>query len=165
MFITLIVILIGLILALLFVNVYFRVKVFKVYKNLVMNKVEFNSAHIFDKKKMESEIIPKYPKMETEIRLFVEHIRFSIAIAIIIVLLISIFALISRDLATLARRSRAMGNTTKIMIMTRAPTPSSTPKMANCIFVVNFKLPIIIWVSRPNPFYLRLLPAGFTLST
>jgi hypothetical protein len=94
MFITLIVILIGLILALLFVNVYFRVKVFKVYKNLVMNKVEFNSAHIFDKKKMESEIIPKYPKMETEIRLFVEHIRFSIAIAIIIVLLISIFALI-----------------------------------------------------------------------
>ena len=94
MFITLIVILIGLIVALLFVNVYFRVKVFKVYKNLVMNKVEFNSAHIFDKKKMESEIIPKYPKMEMEIRLFVGHIRFSIAIAIIIVLLISIFAFI-----------------------------------------------------------------------
>jgi len=94
MFIALIVIIIGLVLSLLFLNVYFRVKVFKSYKELVMNKVEFKGIHIFDRKRMEEEIIPKYPNMETQIRLFVGHIHFSISIAIFIVILISIFAYI-----------------------------------------------------------------------
>ncbi|MEZ4982255.1 MAG: hypothetical protein R2769_11850 [Saprospiraceae bacterium] len=47
----LITIVIGLFVAMLFVNVYFRVKVLKTYKVLVKNRVEFGAAHIFNKKK------------------------------------------------------------------------------------------------------------------
>lgn len=81
---------IGLFVALLFLNIYFRVKVIKVYKILIKNRVEFSSKHIFSKEKMEEEIIPKYPKLENEIRSFANNITFSIKIAALLILLISV---------------------------------------------------------------------------
>lgn len=85
---------IGVFLALLFLNIYFRVKVFKVYKVLVQNKVEFNSSHIFNKEKMANEILPRYPKYRNEILSFVGHIKNSVTIAIILVILITILGFI-----------------------------------------------------------------------
>ncbi len=85
-------ILIGLFAALLFINIYFRVKVLKVYRKLVENRVEFGARHIFSKSIMEAEILPKYPRMREEILLFVRHIHYSIGVAILLIILISFFA-------------------------------------------------------------------------
>ena len=66
MFILLISVVIGLFVAMLFVNVYFRVRVLKVYKILVQNEVQFGAKHIFNKEKMQADIIPKYPNQKRE---------------------------------------------------------------------------------------------------
>ncbi len=82
---------IGLFAALLFLNVYFRVKVLKKYKYLVNNRVEFKTTDIFNKEKMETEVYPKYPKHKHEIAEFVRHIKYSVNVAILLILLITIF--------------------------------------------------------------------------
>ena len=56
MYYLLISIVIGLFIGMLFLNLYFRAKVFKVYGVLVRNHVEFGAAHIFNRKKLEAEI-------------------------------------------------------------------------------------------------------------
>jgi ABC-type glycerol-3-phosphate transport system permease component len=86
--------LIGLAAALLFINIFFRVKVFKVYRNLVDNRVEFKAGHIFNKERMENEIIPKYPGMQTEINAFVKYIRMSLTVSAILVILTTILGAI-----------------------------------------------------------------------
>lgn len=89
---------IGIFLALLFLNIYFRVKVLKIYKVLVQNKIEFDSTHIFNSKKMEREVLTKYPKFTREILGFTSHIKKSILIAIILVALITIMGFIIKNL-------------------------------------------------------------------
>jgi len=87
-------IVIGLFIAMLFLNIYFRVKVFKVYKTLEQNRVEFGAKHLFNKKKMEEEIYPQYPEWRTEIDTFTRHIKYSIRMATVLTTLISAFAAI-----------------------------------------------------------------------
>ncbi len=82
--------------ALLFVNVYFRIKVLKYYKKLVQNKVEFDAKWIFDANKMETEVIVHHPEMSNEIRGFAQNIRNSVKIAAILVVLITIIGCILR---------------------------------------------------------------------
>lgn len=77
--------------AMLFLNVYFRVKVFKSYKKLLQNRVEFGAAHVFNRAKMEAEIMPKYPAMRGEIETFVRHMQFSIRMATVLIFLITAF--------------------------------------------------------------------------
>lgn len=91
MFIILVSAIIGLFVAMLFVNVYFRAKVLKSYGILVRNKVEFGAEHIFSPKKLEAEIIPRYPQLAQEIRTFVRHIHFSIKMASVLIALITLF--------------------------------------------------------------------------
>ncbi len=91
MYIILVISVIGLFIAMLFLNVYFRIKVLKSYKVLVQNKVEFGASHLFNRKKMESEIYPKYPKMKNEIETFVNHLRYSIHMATVLIALITMF--------------------------------------------------------------------------
>lgn len=78
----------------LFVNVYFRVRVFKVYKILVENRVEFGAAHIFNSEKMEQEVYPKYPDQKENISIFVRHMRYSIKMATVLIVLITLFGAI-----------------------------------------------------------------------
>jgi hypothetical protein len=92
--ILLISIVIGLFAAMLFLNIYFRVKVFKAYKALVQNKIEFDAVHIFSKKRLESEILPKYPKYNKEINTFVDNIRYSMRMASVLIALITAFGAI-----------------------------------------------------------------------
>lgn len=94
MYTLLIAIVIGLFLAMLFVNLYFRAKVLKVYGVLVRNKVEFGAAHIFNRQKLEEEILPKYPQFRNEIETFVNHMRYSIRMASVLLLLITAFGAI-----------------------------------------------------------------------
>lgn len=43
---------------------------------------------------MEEEIIPKYPHMEEDIRIFVSHIQYSIRMATVLIALITLFGAI-----------------------------------------------------------------------
>jgi hypothetical protein len=94
MFVLLISLVIGLFVAMLFLNVYFRVRVFKVYKILVQNEVEFGVKHIFNKEKMQTDIIPKYPNQKENIELFVRHMQYSIQMASVLIALITLFGAI-----------------------------------------------------------------------
>ncbi len=94
MFILLISIVIGLFVAMLFLNLYFRLKVLRTYRKLVQNEVEFGAAHIFNKEKMEKEILPQYPHMRKEIETFVSHMRYSIRMATVLIALITLFGAI-----------------------------------------------------------------------
>jgi len=85
---------IGLFVAMLFLNVYFRAKVLKVYKRLVNNEVQFDSSHIFNSAKMEKEVLSKYPSHREDILLFVSHITYSIKIASVLIVLITIAGMI-----------------------------------------------------------------------
>ena len=91
MYILLASLIIGLFIAMLFVNVYFRVKVLKAYKILVQNEVEFKAVHVFNTERMEKEIFPKYPNLENEISSFARHIRYSIKMASVLIVLITAF--------------------------------------------------------------------------
>lgn len=91
MYILLISVVLGLFAAMLFLNVYFRVKVLQTYKKLVSNRVEFGASHVFNQKKMEEEIYPRYPHMRTEIDTFVRHLRYSIRMATVLIALITLF--------------------------------------------------------------------------
>ncbi len=83
--------LIGLFVAMLFVNVYFRAKVLKTYKRLVQNRVEFGAVHLFNRKKMEEEVLPKYPNMRQDILDFSNHMQYSIKMASVLIALITLF--------------------------------------------------------------------------
>ena len=91
MYILLISIIIGLFVGMLFVNLYFRAKVLKVYGVLVRNKVEFGMAHIFSREKLEEEILPRYPQFQNEIESFIRHMRYSIKMATVLIFLITAF--------------------------------------------------------------------------
>lgn len=81
---------VGLFIALLFFNLYFRVKVLRFYKILVKNRIEFGASHIFNKSRMTAEILPRYPKFKNDIEGFARHMRMSLGIAVLIVILIAI---------------------------------------------------------------------------
>lgn len=87
----LIAIIIGLFVAMLFVNVYFRAKVLKVYGVLVRNKVQFGAAHVFSRKKLEEEILPKYPQFKNEIETFIAYMKRTINMASLLIALITAF--------------------------------------------------------------------------
>ena len=82
---------IGLVAAMLFLNLYFRMKVLKVYRKMVDARVEFQVQHIFNAKKMEEEVYPKYPNSEADIREFVRYLRYSIKMATVLITLITLF--------------------------------------------------------------------------
>jgi hypothetical protein len=94
MYILLISIVIGLFIAMLFVNLYFRAKVLRAYGVLERNKVEFGAVHLFSRKKMEAEILPRYPNLQKEILTFVDYIHKSIRMASVLVALITAFGAI-----------------------------------------------------------------------
>lgn len=82
---------IALFLGLLFINFYFRIKALKLYRILVNNNVEFSAGHLFNKEKMEAEVFPRYPDQVENITAFSNHIRYSIKIAMLLIVLITVF--------------------------------------------------------------------------
>jgi hypothetical protein len=75
--------------ALFSVVVYFRIKVLKAYGILIRNRVQFDIQHIFNKKKLETEILPKYPEQKKEIMAFVTGIRLSITMVSVLMFIIT----------------------------------------------------------------------------
>lgn len=91
MYIILVSLVIGLFVAMLFLNIYFRLRVLKAYKLLVQQRVDFKPIHVFNKQKREQEIWPRYPKQQENIEAFCNHIRFSIRMATVLIALITAF--------------------------------------------------------------------------
>ena len=88
---TLLFLVLGTFAAMLFLNLYFRIKVLRVYKKLLQQQVEFEPAHFLNAKKMENEIYPKYPHAKKDIATFVRHIRYSVRMATVLITLITLF--------------------------------------------------------------------------
>lgn len=78
--------------ALFAVVVYFRIRVLKAYSILVKNRIQFDAAHIFNKTRMNFEIITKYPEHEDTILDFARGIRLSISMVTVFMVLITVFA-------------------------------------------------------------------------
>lgn len=91
MFILLVSIVIGLFVAMLFLNLYFRVKVMKAYRLLVKAEVDFSPKQIFSKELIETELVPKYPNQADEIRTFSRYLISSIRMGTVLLALITIF--------------------------------------------------------------------------
>jgi len=80
--------------AVLTIVIYSRIKVVKAYGVLVKNRVDFGASHIFSPKKLEEEIIPKYPEQEKAIRQFCGGIRFTVRMATVLTTIATICVLI-----------------------------------------------------------------------
>lgn len=91
MYTILVSIVIGLFVAMLFVNIYFRMKVLKSYRILVQNEVEFKPMHVFSDEKLQTEVIPNYPLLKDDILTFAHNIRYSIKMASVLIFLITVF--------------------------------------------------------------------------
>ena len=72
-------------------NVYFRVKVLKSYRSLKDLQIHFDASAVFDKNKLESEILVKHPKHRDLIYNFAVNLRRSITVAILLIVLITVF--------------------------------------------------------------------------
>ena len=77
----------------LFVNVFFRVKVLKLYKYLVQNEVHFTTVHFFQPAKMEREVLKKYPQHRDQILEFVSLIKRSMTMASLLIAVIIVLGL------------------------------------------------------------------------
>jgi hypothetical protein len=94
MYVFLVSLVIGLFVAMLFLNIYFRIKVLRSYKLLVQNKVDFDPLLVFNLDRMRAEVLPRYPQMATEILTFANHLRYSIKMATVLLALITAFGAI-----------------------------------------------------------------------
>ncbi len=85
---------IGIFVILLLVNVYFRFKILQDYRYLVKNKIEFGGAHILNRKRLTSEILPQYPDHQKQILAFCNKIRFAFRAVIALMILLVVLAFV-----------------------------------------------------------------------
>jgi ABC-type spermidine/putrescine transport system permease subunit I len=87
MFNTLIIIFISLFAVFLVINLFFRIKLLKLYRKLVDRKVDFPPSYILNEEKLKNEIIPKYPDSEDLILAFHRLLKKSLGIAFLVFVL------------------------------------------------------------------------------
>jgi hypothetical protein len=87
MFGILIVVFISLFIVFLFLNLYFRIKLLKLYRKLMENEIDFPPSYILNRKKLVEEIIPKYPGSKDLILSFHQHLKKSLTIAFFVFIL------------------------------------------------------------------------------
>jgi hypothetical protein len=74
-------------------NVYFRLRIFKHYRTLMRNKVEFGTAEIFSDDRMET-VIARHPQLKETITRFCKNMRFTMWMATVFVILVIIFGFV-----------------------------------------------------------------------
>lgn len=79
---------VALFISILFVNVYFRIRVIKHFRNITKAGVEFGAMHVFNRSKLESEVIPRYPDSAEDILAFANQLRMAMRFATILFVLI-----------------------------------------------------------------------------
>ncbi|MBP6185516.1 MAG: hypothetical protein KA479_11290 [Saprospiraceae bacterium] len=93
MYAVLVSLVIGLFVAMLFLQIYFRVRVMKVYKSLVQHRIQFGALEVFNKEKLNA-IRLKYPKQADDIQAFSDYLKYSIRMASVLIVLITAFGAI-----------------------------------------------------------------------
>ena len=84
MFHTVIIVATSFFIVLLFLNLYFRIKLLGIYRKLREGHVEFPTSIILNTQKLKEEIVPKYPGYEREIISFSRHLKFSLRVAFVV---------------------------------------------------------------------------------
>ncbi len=74
------------------IGVYFRIKVIKAYGVLIRHRVQFDRRHIFNRQRLETEILPRYPQQQKYIEDFVFGIRLSISLVTVLTTIITLCA-------------------------------------------------------------------------
>jgi hypothetical protein len=74
-------------------NMYFRIKVFRHYRILMTNKIEFGTAEIFSDVRMQA-VIDKHPQQKDAIRRFCMNMRFTMWMATVFVILVIILGFV-----------------------------------------------------------------------
>ncbi|HLF62416.1 MAG TPA: hypothetical protein VI603_01625 [Saprospiraceae bacterium] len=74
-------------------NVYFRVKIFRHYRILIDNRIDFGTAEIFSEIRMQS-MIDRYPHMRVSITTFCRNMRLTMWMATVFVVLVIIFGFV-----------------------------------------------------------------------
>jgi hypothetical protein len=74
-------------------NVYFRVKVFRHYRVLMNNKIEFNAGDIFSDERMQA-VIARHPQMRESITMFCRNMRRTMWMATVFVILVIILGFV-----------------------------------------------------------------------
>ena len=74
-----------------FLNVYYRIKILKHYRVLRVNRVEFERAHIFNREKLETEVIPRYPQYAEHLYGFSKYLGYTLRMTSVLLVLITLF--------------------------------------------------------------------------
>jgi len=84
---------IGLFVAMLFLQFYFRMKVLGDYKALVRQRVQFGTLELFDRDKREA-VQARYPQAAAHIESFARNLRYAVRMATVLLFLITAFGAI-----------------------------------------------------------------------
>ncbi len=90
MFKYLMIVVISIFVVLLVINLFFRIKILRIYHRLVAGEVDFPPSYILNKEKLQNEIVPKYPLYEKEIMGLHKVLKTSLGVAFV-VFIISLF--------------------------------------------------------------------------
>lgn len=75
---------------LLLANVFFRIKTFRTFKQLAEKGVSFGKQHVIDTRKLEQEILQKYPQHKTLILAHINSMKMSMRISMLCMLVLTI---------------------------------------------------------------------------
>lgn len=84
-------VIIVLFISLLFVNIYFRLKVIKAYRKLKDYKINFETSALFDKAQLNKIMQSNPPDIRTSIEEFSKNMKYSISMVIALIVLITLF--------------------------------------------------------------------------
>ena len=90
MFKYLMIVVISIFVVLLVINLFFRIKILRIYHRLVAGEVDFPPSYILNKEKLQNEIVPKYPSHEKDIMGLHKVLKTSLSVAFV-VFIISLF--------------------------------------------------------------------------
>lgn len=93
MFTILVAVVIGLFVAMLFLQFYFRMKVLKDYRVLVQQRVQFGAMDLFDREKRDA-VKVRYPQAAARIESFAGNLRHAVRMATVLLVLITAFGAI-----------------------------------------------------------------------
>jgi len=88
---TLMYLIIFLFVLLLGVNIYFRIKVIRAFNLLKNQRIQFDASLVFQKEKLQNEVLKKYPTQADTILSFARYLKYSISMAIVLIALITLF--------------------------------------------------------------------------
>jgi hypothetical protein len=88
---TLMVVIIVLFIAILFVNIYFRLKVIKAYRKLKDYKINFDTSALFDQSQLNKIMQSNPPDIRQSIADFSRNMKYSISMVITLIVLITLF--------------------------------------------------------------------------